>query len=86
MLNVNYIESANMRKNPDAIIDVMKAINDHCLYAEINGKMISVKLADLQKSSSSTMTEIGSVLCVDVPTHPSYTILAEFVDISKSAM
>lgn len=36
--NVNYIESANMRKNPDAIIDVMKAINDHCLYAEINGK------------------------------------------------
>lgn len=36
--NVNYIESANMRKNLDAIIEVMKAINDYSLYAEINGK------------------------------------------------
>lgn len=35
---VSYIESANMTKNTDAIIMIMKAINDYCLYAEINGK------------------------------------------------
>lgn len=36
--NVNYIESAKMDKNLDAIITIMQAINEYSLYAEINGK------------------------------------------------
>lgn len=36
--NVNYIESSDMTHNLEAIIEIMKAINDYCLYAEINSK------------------------------------------------
>lgn len=36
--NVNYIESTKLDNNLDAVIEVMKAINDYSLYAEINSK------------------------------------------------
>lgn len=36
--NVNYVESSDMTNNLDAIIEIMKAINEYCLYAEINSK------------------------------------------------
>lgn len=36
--NVNYIEASDLSQNLDAIITIMKAINDNCMYAEINSK------------------------------------------------
>lgn len=35
---ISYIESCNLSNNIDAILDVIKFIYDHIMYAEINGK------------------------------------------------
>lgn len=36
--NVNYVEATDLTSNLDAVIEVMKGINDYSLYAEINSK------------------------------------------------
>lgn len=56
---VSYIETADMQRNPEAIISVIQFMHDHIMYAEVNTKLDTCYNCGYQGELKMTKTEDG---------------------------